>query len=103
MSRPSVKIRNIEAGMESLHITAKVVYVGYRRTVETRYGPAEVAVATIEDGSGRINFKLRRKQIDQVKAGDVIRIDNAFATTFDGQTELNIGSKRRIEVISGKR
>jgi replication factor A1 len=98
-----VKIEDVKAGMERIYLVAKVVTVGDRRTVETRFGPTEVAIATIEDESGRMNFKLWRKQIDQVKVGDIIRIENAFAITFDGNTELNMGSRGRIEVLARKR
>ena len=98
-----MKIKDVNAGMERIYLVAKVVTVGDRRTVETRFGPAEVAIATIEDESGRMNFKLWRKQIDQVKAGDVIRIEDAFTITFDGNTELNMGSRGRIKVLAGKK
>lgn len=97
-----MKIKDIKAGTERIYLVAKVVAIGDKRTVETRFGPAEVAIATIEDGSGRMNFKLWRKQIDQVKVGDIIRVENAFAITFDGNTELNMGSRGRIEVLARK-
>ena len=95
-----MKIRDIKAGMEHIYLTAKVTAIGDKRTVETRFGPAEVAVATVEDETGRMNFKLWRKQIDQVKLGDTIRVENAFAMTFDEKTELNIGSRGRIAVLA---
>ena len=97
-----MKIKDIKSGVEHIYLIAKVVAIGEKRTVETRFGPAEVAVATIEDGTGRMNFKLWRKQIDQVRLGDTIRVENAFAITFDGTTELNMGSGGRIEVLAGK-
>ena len=98
-----MKIKHIKAGMERIYLIAKVTAIGDKRTVETRFGPAEVAVATIEDETGRMNFKLWRKQIDQVKLGDTIRVENAFAITFEGKTELNMGSRGRIEVLARKR
>ncbi len=97
-----MKIKEVKAGMERIHLVAKVVAIGDKRTVDTRFGPAEVAVATIEDESGRMNFKLWRKQIGQVKVGDTIRIEKAFAIMFDGNTELNMGSGGRIEVLARK-
>jgi len=95
----SVKIKDIRAGMENIQITAKVVYVGEKRAVETRYGPADMAVTTVEDETGRMNLKLWREQIAKVRTGSIVRIDKAFASLFDGRLELNVGSKGRIETL----
>ena len=96
---PNVKIKSIKAGMENLHLTANVVHVGDKRIVETRYGSADIAVAIIEDESGRIDLKLWRNQIAKAKVGKMVRIEDAFASMFDGKLELNVGSRGRIEIL----
>jgi len=93
----TAKIKDIRDGMENVNITARVTAIERRGTVETRYGPAETAVAVIEDETGRIRLKLWRSQIDKAKVGSMVRIENAFASTFDGRLELNVGSRGKIE------
>lgn len=93
-----MKVKDIKPGMENIYLTAKVVTLGSIRTVDTRYGSADVAIAIIEDESGRLNFKLWRDQIRKVRVGDTIKVENGFAVLFDGKTELNVGSKGRISV-----
>ena len=94
-----MKVKDIKPGMENIYLTAKVVTLGNTKTVDTRYGSADVAIAVIEDETGRLNFKLWRDQIRKVKVGDTINVEKAFAVLFDDKTELNVGSKGRISII----
>ena len=94
-----MKMRDIKPGMENIYLTAKVVTLGNTRTVDTRYGSADVAIAILEDETGRLNFKLWRDQIRKVRVGDTIKVENAFAVLFDGKTELNVGSRGQLVVV----
>jgi ssDNA-binding replication factor A large subunit len=58
-----------------------------------------LAYAIIDDGTGQIKLNLWRKQIDLVRVGARIRVENAFAKEFRGQVELNVGSNGRIVVL----
>lgn len=94
-----MKIRDVKAGMENVVLIAKVVSVSEPRRVQTRYGSALVANAVLEDDTGRIVLNLWRWQIKLVKPGDIVRIEGAFATSYRGRVELNVGSRGRITVI----
>jgi ssDNA-binding replication factor A large subunit len=88
--------------MENLTILVKVVDVGPPRVVGTRFGEAKTALAIVEDDTGKLNLKLWRDQIDLVKPGDMVRIENGFAVEFGGKTEINIGSRGHITVIKSR-
>ena len=45
-----MKIKEVKTGTERIYLVTKVVAIWDKKTVETRFGPAEVAIATIEDG-----------------------------------------------------
>jgi ssDNA-binding replication factor A large subunit len=94
-----VQISEIEDGMRELVVEGTVVEKGEPKTVQTRYGPAQLAYAIIDDGTGQIKLNLWRKQIDLVRVGARIRVENAFAKEFRGQVELNVGSNGRIVVL----
>lgn len=88
--------------MDGITVTGRITSLGEKREVETRYGKANVASAVLEDDTGKIVLNLWRSQIDLVKVGDLIRIENGFIRTFQQQLELNVGSKGRIVVLSRK-
>ena len=94
-----VKIEKIVPGMRNLKVVGRVVRIGQRKKVETRFGPAHVAAALLQDETGTIRLNLWRWQIDVVREGDLIMLVNAFARSFGGKTELNVGRDGRIIVL----
>ncbi len=95
-----MKINQIKSGMSGINVTGKITEIGEKRLVSTRFGGAFVAKAVLEDETGKIPLNLWRDQINMVKIGDVIKIENGFSKEFRGQTELNVGSKGKITIIS---
>jgi replication factor A1 len=91
-----IKISDIQAGMSNIEVRGKLTKLGERRQVQTKFGPADVATATLEDETGSINLSLWRQQIDLVNEGDNIKLTNAFVRTFGGQPILNIGRGGQI-------
>ena len=86
--------------MEGVTVSGRITYIGIKTTVTTRFGEAPVARAVLEDDSGRITLNLWRGQIDLVKEGDVVRVENGFVQTYRDQLELNVGSRGKIVVLS---
>jgi len=86
--------------MRNLVIVGEIAEVGVVRAVTTKFGPAHVATAILRDETGWIKLNLWRDQIEKVKLGDTVRLENAFAREFKGWTELNIGSDGKITVLT---
>lgn len=97
-----LKLNNINPGMERLNPVVEVVEVGPSKIVQTRFGEAKTALAIVKDDTGKLNLKLWRDQVDMIKQGDIIRIENGFATMFGGNVEINVGSRGRIIVLKRK-
>ena len=95
-----MKIRDLRAGIDGVTVEGWVVSVGEKKLVETRYGPAYVASAILEDETGRIVLNLWRRQIDLVRPGCLVRIENGFVRSYKGRLELNVGKRGRIVVLS---
>lgn len=91
-----VKICDIESGMRNIEVTGRITKIGERRTVQTKFGPADVATATLKDETGSIDLSLWRQQIDMVKEGDDVKITNAYSKVFGGKPQLNIGKDGEI-------
>lgn len=96
---PELKIGQITPGMRGITVDAKVVWKGDVREVETKFGPAIVSWAVLEDETGSIRLNLWRQQIDEVRVGDTVRLVNAFVRVYRDEFELNLGSDGRIEVL----
>lgn len=88
--------------MDRVTVSGQITYIGIKKIVKTRFGEAPVARAILEDDTGKIALNLWRGQIDLVKEGDVIRVENGFVRTYQDQFELNVGSRGRIIVLSRK-
>lgn len=87
-------IRDLRSGMTQVCLKAKVLEIPKPTMVYTRYGNyASVANALIADETGTIRLCLWNEQIHCISAGDTIQIQNARASTFKGQRQLNIGRK----------
>jgi replication factor A1 len=95
-----LKIVELKEGQRNVTLTGRIMRVAPPREVQTRYGPAKVATSTLVDESGAISLNLWRTQIDLVREGDSIRIDNAFVRVFNGNLELNIGADGKISLLS---
>lgn len=93
---PEVKIRDIQSGMSNIEVTGRITKMGERRNVQTKFGSADVATATLEDETGSIDLSLWRQQIDMVKEGDNVKLINAFTRVFGSKTQLNIGKEGEI-------
>jgi len=97
---PQVRISDLRPDMRNIELTGRITRIGDRREVETKFGPATVAGAILEDDTGSVRLNLWRWQVDIVKEGNTIKITNAFVKTFGGQIELNVGGDGKIIVLS---
>ena len=93
-------IKDLRSGMTQICLKAKVLEIAKPNVVYTRYGNyASVANALIRDETGTIRLSLWNEQIRCVSAGDTIQIENARASTFRGQRQLNVGRKGLLSTV----
>jgi replication factor A1 len=90
----SLPIRDLRTGMSQINLKATVLEIPTPKLVFTRFGNyASVANALIADETGTIKLCLWNEQIDSISIGDTIQVENARASTFRGERQLNIGRK----------
>lgn len=93
-----VLISEVNANMNDVTVEGTVIEVEEPRTVNTRFGPKQVATATIEDKSGRINLSLWEDQIEKVKNAKKVKIENGYVTEWNDQLQLNVGRRGKLTV-----
>lgn len=93
-------IAEISEQSRKLDVEGTITSVGDPRTVNLRAGgTANVADAVISDNTGEIKLSLWNDQIEQVRTGSKIRIENGYTTTFKGEKQLNIGKYGKLTII----
>jgi len=94
-----LKIKELRSGMKKVDVAVNVVEISEPREVVTRYGESHrVATAVVSDESGTIKLSLWDANIDQVKVGDNIKIENGYVTTFRNENQLNVGRFGKLTV-----
>ena len=83
-----------------INITATIRDKSEPRTVNTKYGEAQVCDAYLEDDSGRIKFTIWGDDIQKVKNGDTVAIENGYTTIFRNEVQLNKPRNSKMEVIT---
>jgi replication factor A1 len=79
-------------------IEAKIRDKGEPRTVNTKFGETQVCDAYLEDDSGSIKFTIWGDDIQKVKNGDLVKIENGYTTEFRGEVQLNKSRTGKMDV-----
>ncbi len=94
------KIKDLQAKQGKVILEAQVVEVGSSREF-TKFGKSgRVAKATIEDDTGKIKLTLWNDEIDKVKAGVKIKIQNGYVNEWQGEKQITAGRFGSIDLLS---
>jgi len=95
-----LNINELRDGTKRVNVEARVVTKENPREVQSRYKDEtyRVASAVVEDDSGNIKLTLWNEQIDQVRVGDKIKIENGYVTSFKGEIQLNVGKFGKLTI-----
>jgi replication factor A1 len=95
----SYKINRLREGLENIVVVGRVLESTQPRTIQTKKGVRTISTAVIGDETGRVKLTLWGRLAGALKVGDVIKVSNAWTTSYKGEVQLNAGSKSSIEVI----
>jgi replication factor A1 len=96
-----VKISEIKDGMRRIDVEGEISDISEPRSVNLRTGgQAKVVDCTLSDDSGSIKLTLWDDQIDQVRRGSRIRVENGYTNSFRGEVRLNVGRYGKLSVES---
>jgi len=96
-----MKISDINNTSVKVNLEAKVSKIGETREVNTRMGPTRVAEATLEDETGSMTLVLWGDQIDSVKEGQKVKIENGYVKEWNGAFQINIGKFGKM-IVEGQ-
>jgi replication factor A1 len=85
--------------MRRVDVAGKIVNIEGPRDVQTKFGPGQVATATLEDDSGRVKVTLWNENISKVSTNDSIQIENGYVDSFRGELQLNVGRYGKLTKV----
>jgi len=95
-----LKIKELRPDSRRVNLEAKVVSVSQPREVTLKTGErATVTDVKIEDDTGPFTLTLWNEDVERVKEGATIRIENGYVSTFRGEMRLNVGRYGKLEVL----
>src|SRR2546430_9137764 len=78
-----MKIAELKPGMRRVDVKGKIVDVESPREVQTKFGPGQVASATLQDESGSVKVTLWNENISKVAVNDTIEIHDRKSTRLN--------------------
>ncbi|MBI2173343.1 MAG: DNA-binding protein [Candidatus Aenigmarchaeota archaeon] len=93
------KISELVNGSKKVDIEGKVVQKEEARDVNTKFGRNRVCNAIVEDDSGSIMLVLWGDEIDKVKEGDTIKIENGYVNEWKDTLQLSVGKFGKLTVL----
>jgi replication factor A1 len=92
MEKVFTKVKDLSPSTKQVNVKAKIVSVGEKRQIESRFGGARsLAEAVIGDETATVILSLWEDQINAVGENDTIVIDNGFTSLVRGHLRLNVG------------
>ena len=98
------KIAELKPGMQRINVAAKVVEMYGSKDITSRSGQRmKVATSIVNDESGSVTLTLWNEQIDEVHVDSVIKIENGYVTSVNGEMCLHVrnGGKLIVESNAG--
>ena len=94
-----MEIKDLQIRQGNVDITVDVVEVSEPREF-TKFGTAgKVATATIKDASGECKLSLWNNDVDRIKGGMKIRIQNGYVNEFKGEMQITAGRYGKIDIL----
>jgi len=94
-----MKIAELKPGMRRVDVAGKIVDIEGPRDVQTKFGPGQVATATLEDESGTVKVTLWNENISKVAANDSVQIENGYVDSYRGEVQLQVGRYGKLTKV----
>ncbi|MBS3112147.1 DNA-binding protein [Candidatus Woesearchaeota archaeon] len=93
------KIKDLQPKQGKIILHADVIEVSNAKEF-TKFGKiGRVANATIKDDTGKIKLTLWNDEIDKIKAGSKIKIQNGYVNEWQGEKQITAGRFGSIDLI----
>jgi replication factor A1 len=95
----TLKIAELKPGMRRVDVKGRIVDIENPREVQTKFGPGQVASATLQDESGSVKVTLWNENISKIAVNDNVEIQNGYVDSFRGELQLNVGRYGKLAKV----
>ena len=92
-------IADLQARQGKVDIVVEVVSMDETREFNKFGKTGRVCNATVKDESGQIKLTLWNEDIDKVKPGMKLHIENGYVNEWQGEMQLTTGKFGKLEVV----
>ena len=92
-------VRDLKADTVVKRLELVILRIYPRRIVHSKKYNGPLAAACGRDESGLVGIVLWGEQIDQIRIGDIVRIQSGWCTLRDGELVVSTGLSGQITVI----
>ena len=94
-----MEIKDLQPNASVDVLEVEVIEVGETREFSNFRGSGRVANAKGKDTSGEISLTLWNDQVDQIKIGDKVRIENGWVKEYRGELQVSTGKFGNLSVL----
>ncbi|MBI4151645.1 hypothetical protein HY496_01630 [Candidatus Woesearchaeota archaeon] len=95
-----MEIKDVKANQGNIDLVAEVKSKESPRTFEKFGKKGKVCNATLHDKSGEITLTLWNDDVEAVKVGDKVHLQNGWCSEYKGSKQLSTGKFGKIEVLA---
>lgn len=97
-----MKIKDLQVNQGNVDVAGEITEKEEPRTFE-KFGKAgRVCNAKVKDDTGSVILTLWNDDIDKLKVGDKIQLQNGWCSEFKGAKQVSAGKFGKIEAVAGK-
>lgn len=96
-----MKLKDIQANQGNIDLVLEVVEKDEPRTFEKFGKTGRVCNVKVRDASGAVKLTLWNDDVDKIKVGDKIHLQNGWCSEYKGEKQLSSGKFGKIEVVEG--
>lgn len=94
-----VGISSLREGMEGIAVSGKIVRIGQRKIVKTRYGESLLVPCVLEDDTGQVAINLWGAQTVFAKEGTRLKLYGCYVLSYQKELQLGVAKKGALQVL----
>ncbi|MBI2124981.1 DNA-binding protein [Candidatus Woesearchaeota archaeon] len=97
-----MKIKDLQVNQGKVDLVLEVLEKEEPRTFEKFGKSGRVCNAKVKDDTGSVTLTLWNDDVDKLKVGDTIHLQNGWCSEFKEQKQISAGKFGKIEVVNNK-
>src|SRR3989344_1547407 len=98
-----MKINEIQPRQGNITIEAELISKEEPRTFSKFGKEGRVCDAALADSTGEISLTLWNEEIEKVKVGDTIKLENGWCSEFKDKKQVSAGKFGKLEIVKAKK